>query len=156
MWRAGADRPLYISILPHRYWHASGDARAFTFGRDAVFAAGHDDPESERGRHLRAHELTHSRFYFTGGEETGGRNDLLGNIHSGKTLRSFGVNPGGHVGFFDPATGKRETFARRGIRYQRFSASGKVSGVIRSRDTTTTRKRRSLCCRSYKPCWARA
>lgn len=52
--------------------------------------------------------------YFTGGEELGGRNDFLGRAHRGKTLRSFGVSPGGYVGFFNPATGKNETFANRG------------------------------------------
>ncbi|MCP9450219.1 MAG: hypothetical protein NNA21_09185 [Nitrospira sp.] len=79
-------------------------------------------------------------LYFTGGEEKGGRNDFLGRAHHGKTLRSFGVNPGGYIGFFDPEKGEHETFmakgdkvaarrwkiksqmkrARRGIRYQRY------------------------------------
>lgn len=64
--------------------------------------------------------------------------------HNGKTLRSFGVNPGGYVGFFNPQTGQHETFsmkgdkeaaepmkikfqaktARRAIRYQRFVGKG--------------------------------
>jgi hypothetical protein len=81
-------------------------------------------------------------LYFTGGDEVGGRNDFLGRIHNGKTLKSFGVNPGGYVGFFNPQTGDHETFsakgdekamkrmqiklraksARRAIRYQRFQA----------------------------------
>lgn len=84
-------------------------------------------------------------LYFTGSEELGGRNDFLGNMHGGKTLRSFGVNPGGYIGFFDPATGDSETYmakgdrkaakrlaikqraagARRSIRYQRVTAAGK-------------------------------
>jgi len=34
-------------------------ARAFTLGRDMVFAAGEYDPRSEAGRSLMAHELTH-------------------------------------------------------------------------------------------------
>ncbi|MGH7182247.1 MAG: hypothetical protein ACREJN_09760 [Nitrospiraceae bacterium] len=34
-------------------------------------------------------------LYFTGGDEVGGRNDFLGRSYKGKTLRSFGVNPGG-------------------------------------------------------------
>lgn len=79
-------------------------------------------------------------LYFTGSEEVGGRNDFLGRSHNGKTLKSFGVNPGGYVGFFNPQTGQHETFsmkgdkeaaermkiklqakaARRAIRYQRF------------------------------------
>jgi hypothetical protein len=53
-------------------------------------------------------------LYFTGGEETGGRNDFLGRTHDGKTLKSFGVNPGGYVGFFNPQTAEHETFARKG------------------------------------------
>lgn len=81
-------------------------------------------------------------LYFTGGEEVAGRNDFLGRSHNGKTLRSFGVNPGGYIGFFNPQTGEHEIFtakgdekamermqiklrakaARRAIRYQRFVA----------------------------------
>jgi hypothetical protein len=34
-------------------------ARAFTLGRDVVFAKGQHDPGSEGGKHLLAHELTH-------------------------------------------------------------------------------------------------
>jgi hypothetical protein len=52
-------------------------------------------------------------LYFTGGEEREGRNDFLGRAHNGQALRSFGVNPGGYVGFFNPATGKHETFSMR-------------------------------------------
>jgi hypothetical protein len=86
-------------------------------------------------------------LYFTSGDETGGRNDFLGQVHDGKTLRSFGVNPGGYIGYFNPSTGEHETFARRGdkkaaqrlatkqkakgtrrsVRYQRISAHGKKS-----------------------------
>ncbi|MBI5193792.1 MAG: hypothetical protein HZA08_10180 [Nitrospirae bacterium] len=79
-------------------------------------------------------------LYFTGSEEAGGRNDFLGRIYNGKTLTSFGINPGGYIGFFDPETQQHETYsmkgdkkaakrleikikggkARRSIRYQRF------------------------------------
>jgi len=77
-------------------------------------------------------------LYFTGGDELGGRNDFLGRRYGGKTLRSFGVNPGGYVGFFDPKLKDMDTFeadkraetrqrikdqmqrARRGVRYQRY------------------------------------
>ncbi|HYC48234.1 MAG TPA: hypothetical protein VED01_22400, partial [Burkholderiales bacterium] len=41
-------------------------------------------------------------LYFTRDEQEGGRNDFLGTRHNGKTLTSFGINPGGYVGFFDP------------------------------------------------------
>lgn len=50
-------------------------------------------------------------LYFTGGEELGGRNDFLGRAYNGQTLRSFTTNPGGYVGFFNPATGQHETFS---------------------------------------------
>ena len=82
-------------------------------------------------------------LYFTGSEERGGRNDFLGRHHDGKTLQSFSVNPGGYIGFFNPKTGKHQTFeregdkraaqrkkikfragrARRAIRYERFGTS---------------------------------
>jgi hypothetical protein len=82
-------------------------------------------------------------LYFTGSEEVGGRNDFLGRPHDGKTLKSFGVNPGGYIGFFNPQMGEHETFSRKGdeqaeermklkmkaktarraIRYQRFEVS---------------------------------
>jgi hypothetical protein len=48
-------------------------------------------------------------LYFTGGDEHGGRNDFLGRSHGGETLKSFGVNPGGYIGYFDPKTGKNYT-----------------------------------------------
>jgi len=41
-------------------------------------------------------------LYFTSSHERGGRNDFLGKKHRGKALRSFGVNPGGYIGFYDP------------------------------------------------------
>lgn len=53
-------------------------------------------------------------LYFTGGEEVGGRNDFLGRAHKGQTLRSFGVNPGGYIGFYNPASGEHETFSMKG------------------------------------------
>ena len=77
-------------------------------------------------------------LYFTGGDEIGGRNDFLGRVHADGPLRSFGVAPGGYVGFFDPKTRdmgtveadaeaarrqvekSRAGLARRGIRYARF------------------------------------
>lgn len=39
-------------------------------------------------------------LYFTSGEDPGGRNDFLGT--KGNALASFGINPGGYVGFYDP------------------------------------------------------
>ncbi len=71
--------------------------------------------------------------YFTGGEESGGRNDFLGRSHGGKTLCSFGVNPGGYVGFFNPRTGQHETHAMQGDRLaqKRLSIQRQVMEVRR-------------------------
>lgn len=83
-------------------------------------------------------------LYFTDADEKGGRNDFLSRPHQGQTLKSFGVNPGGYVGFFNPETGQHETFThlrdkraeermeikkqaqttRRAIRYQQAAAKG--------------------------------
>ena len=41
--------------------------------------------------------------YFTEGEQEGARNDFLGRVHKKGALKSFGINPGGYVGFYDPA-----------------------------------------------------
>ena len=56
-------------------------------------------------------------LYFTGtreADELGARNDFLGKIYEGGPLRSFGINPGGYVGFFDPELGDHDTFSIRG------------------------------------------
>ena len=53
-------------------------------------------------------------LYFTVSAEEGGRNDFLGRVYKGKVLPSFGINPGGYIGFYNPATGKHETFALKG------------------------------------------
>jgi hypothetical protein len=50
-------------------------------------------------------------LYFTRETEEGGRNDFLGRLYNGSALASFGINPGGYIGFFNPATGQHETFA---------------------------------------------
>ena len=53
-------------------------------------------------------------LYFTGTRDTdeiGARNDFLGHSYDGSTLQSFGINPGGYIGFFDPKTKDHETFA---------------------------------------------
>lgn len=51
-------------------------------------------------------------LYFTSSAEKGGRNDFLSRKYDafgklapdGKTLKSFGINPGGYLGFYDPKT----------------------------------------------------
>lgn len=87
-------------------------------------------------------------LYFTGENETGSRNDFLGdaNRNGGQTLRSFGINKGGYIGFYNPATGEHEQVARddderaaqrlkvkakfktarRGMRYQRAALGAKL------------------------------
>lgn len=52
-------------------------------------------------------------LYFTRSNETASRNDFLGSRHRGAALVSFGVNPGGYVGYFDPATGKHKTYSAK-------------------------------------------
>jgi hypothetical protein len=53
-------------------------------------------------------------LYFTGTrdvDEVGARNDFLGTVGAdGQTLRSFAINPGGYVGFFDPTINDHDTF----------------------------------------------
>lgn len=53
-------------------------------------------------------------LYFTRGEELGGRNDFLGRRWGDTTLRSFRVNPGGYIGFYDPETRKNGRHAHAG------------------------------------------
>lgn len=56
-------------------------------------------------------------LYFTGNRDTdeiGARNDFLGRTYQGQTLKSFGINPGGYVGFFDPELGGHDTFSISG------------------------------------------
>ena len=55
-------------------------------------------------------------LYFTPDAESGGRNDFLGRLHKGKSLQSFGINPGGYIGFFNPESKDDETFALKGDR----------------------------------------
>lgn len=47
-------------------------------------------------------------LYFTGGDELGGRNDFLGTVTDNGNLTSFGINPGGYVGFYDPQLGAHD------------------------------------------------
>ena len=49
-------------------------------------------------------------LYFTSEVEIGSRNDFLGTRIGGTTLQSFGVNPGGYVGFYDPEIGDYDTY----------------------------------------------
>jgi len=76
-------------------------------------------------------------LYFTGTRETdevGARNDFLGREHEGQTLRSFGINPGGYIGFYDPELGKHDTYSLRGDRraVERFEAKLKAGEARRA------------------------
>jgi hypothetical protein len=53
-------------------------------------------------------------LYFTADAEKGSRNDFLGARHAGSTLDSFGVNPGGYIGFYDPVVGDHVTYSLQG------------------------------------------
>ena len=68
-------------------------------------------------------------LYFTGGDEFDGRNDFLGSA-----LKSFGVNPGGYVGFFDPKTGDHDTYTKKGDAKakKRMQIKSKVKGARRA------------------------
>ena len=72
--------------------------------------------------------------YFTKRDEAGMRNDFLGTRHRGGTLRSFGVNPGGYVGFWDPELGKHsdhvgDARGKRRLAHKRQAGVGR--GVLR-------------------------
>jgi len=74
--------------------------------------------------------------YFKSSRERGGRNDFLGTITKGKTLSSFGVNPGGYINFFDPAKKKDDDFELddRGRRRRRIKQTlGVGRGQMRRR-----------------------
>lgn len=93
-------------------------------------------------------------LYFTRNNEKGARNDFLGTVTKGETLKSFGVNPGGYIGFYDPMRKRHGMFsrehderakeraeikgqaalARRAMRYKNFD-SGAPAGKFR-RPTT--------------------
>ena len=50
-------------------------------------------------------------LYFTLEEQQGGRNDFLNRKDAeGKTLQSFGVAPGGYIGFYDPRKRAHDTY----------------------------------------------
>ena len=113
-------------------------------------------------------------LYFTPDTEEGSRNDFLGHVHQGRTLKSFDVNPGGYIGFYDPETGGHSTYmskskitgkskvladtpeyrkqrknkarlARRGNRYE--GVGGKV---VRKKETTVAKNKKEVINPKYK------
>jgi hypothetical protein len=73
-------------------------------------------------------------LYFTSDAEEGGRNDFLGRLYDGQALQSFGINPGGYVGFFNPETNQHETFSRKDDKTatKRLAVKGKAAITRRS------------------------
>jgi len=78
----------------------------------------HEMCDAVQDEHYLIDGVTVSNFvlplYFTSTDERGGRNDFLGTKHHGKSLSSFGVNPGGYIGYFDPRNGEHSTYAIAG------------------------------------------
>ena len=72
-------------------------------------------------------------LYFTAFAEVGGRNDFLGRLYQGKALSSFGINPGGYVGFYNPETRKHETFALKNDARARARQKIKAKGQLARR-----------------------
>jgi hypothetical protein len=71
-------------------------------------------------------------LYFTEGQEIGGRNDFLGRRHGKRALQSFGVNPGGYVGYTVPKTGKTEIYDADEVAAERRRIKGKAKLTRRS------------------------
>jgi hypothetical protein len=73
-------------------------------------------------------------LYFTSGDERGGRNDFLNRPHHGKTVTSFGVNPGAYVGYFDPQTDKDVIYSgpEDAVAEKRKQAKGKLEMAQRA------------------------
>jgi len=73
-------------------------------------------------------------LYFTDNDEVGARNDFLGRSYKGKTLGSFGVNPGGYIGYYDPELNDHTTFSRSGdaVAQKRLKIKGEARAARRS------------------------
>lgn len=72
-------------------------------------------------------------LYFAIGEQVGARNDFLNRRHGSRTLRAFGVNPGGSIGFVNPNTGRDEVFTLEGDNQaqRRLSLKGQIDPRLR-------------------------
>lgn len=84
-------------------------------------------------------------LYFTVGEQEGGRNDFLGRTVKGKGLRSFGVSPGGYIGYYDPRTRSHESYAapddQQAQQRIKIKGASKVGrGYVRKRSQATVVK----------------
>jgi hypothetical protein len=96
-------------------------------------------------------------LYFTVDNEPGGRNDFLNRPAPGGPLRSFGIKPGGYVGFYDPEMGSHETFALASDRlaHQRLSvksSAGMTRRSMRYRSLVTLPEREARGASLARPC----
>jgi len=75
-------------------------------------------------------------LYFTSESEVGSRNDFLGRVSGAdnQPLASFGINPGGYIGFFNPETRAHETVAIEGddLARRRMEIKGQAQRTRRS------------------------
>lgn len=126
--------------MSHECLELIGDANVNTFA-----AGPHPDP-GEKGRIVfhwyemcdavqaetyKIDDVDVSNFvlplYFTPNDEHGSRNDFLGTTYGkGAKLKSFGVNPGGYVGFFDPEKNDHATYEADARAKKRRSIKGKL------------------------------
>jgi hypothetical protein len=74
-------------------------------------------------------------LYFTRDAETGGRNDFLGRLYKQNPLKSFSINPGGYIGFYNPETREHETFALKADRRARERLTIKSKAQLTRRST---------------------
>jgi hypothetical protein len=72
-------------------------------------------------------------LYFTDTEENASRNDFLGTRKANKSLRSFGVNPGGYIGFYDPKVEDHATFEADKRAKQRLKIKGDMKMARRGK-----------------------
>lgn len=92
--RMGAD---FSGVRVHNDGEANAlshsiQAQAFTHGQDIYFGAGHYQPESDSGKHLLAHELTHVAQQSGAGDVIhrkleSGKLNLVGEDHEGSKAR---------------------------------------------------------------------
>jgi subtilisin family serine protease len=80
-------------------------------------------------------------LYFTESDEKGSRNDFLGEESDDGPLPSFGVAPGGYIGFFDPETQEHDQYVSpRGEARERLAARLRAGwarrAVRRQRETS--------------------
>lgn len=79
-------------------------------------------------------------LYFTIEEQDGGRNDFLGRLKGEHGLKSFGVAPGGYIGYYDPRTNKHQTYTADKEARRRLAIKGEYQagrGYLRTHGDAT-------------------